>query len=427
MKVLVVGGGGRDHALTWSLAASPLAERVWCAPGNPGIAAEADCVPIAVDDIAGLVDFAAANAVDLVVVGPEQPLVAGLVDRLTAAGLRAFGPTAAAARLEGSKRFMKDLCRRYGIPTADHRVFTEAEVAEARAYVEGVGAPIVVKADGLAAGKGVVVADTVEAALAALDAALVEGRFGDAGRTVVVEAFLDGPEISLFALSDGQTVLPFASARDYKRVGDGDRGPNTGGMGAVSPHPLVTDALLDEAMTRIIRPTVAGMAADGHPFQGVLYAGLVLTEAGLQVMEFNVRFGDPEAQAMVVRLRSDLLPVLLAGADRALHTVDLRWRDEAGVCVVLAAQGYPGPIEGGSLIFGLPEAAATAAPGQTAVVFQAATRSGPQGVVMADGGRVLGVTATGAGIAAARTAAYAAVDEIAWHEGFCRRDIAAGL
>ncbi len=421
MKVLVVGGGGREHALAWCLAASPLVDRLWCAPGNAGIAADADCVDIAADDVDGLVSFAVGQAADLVVVGPEAPLVAGLVDRLSDAGIPAFGPSAAAARLEGSKSFMKDLCRRHDIPTADYRVFTEGEIEAARAYVRATGAPIVVKADGLAAGKGVVVADTVAVALEALDAALLEGRFGAAGRTVVVEAFLAGPEISLFALADGRTVLPFASARDYKRVGDGDAGPNTGGMGAVSPHPLMTDALLETAMAEIIRPTIAGMAADGHPFRGVLYAGLVLTGDGLKVLEFNTRFGDPETQAVLVRLRSDLLPVLLAASEQALHTVDLRWRDEAAVTVVMAADGYPGSVTRGSPIAGLAGAA-----GQDTVVFHAATRQAGAGIV-ADGGRVLAVTGTGADVAAARTAAYARVDAIDWPQGFCRRDIAAGI
>ncbi len=421
MKILVVGSGGREHALCWAIGASPLCESLYCAPGNAGIAAEAECVPIAATDVDGLVGFARDHAIDLVVVGPEAPLVAGLVDRLQAAGIKAFGPSAAAAELEGSKGFMKDLCARHGVPTAAYRRFTDA--AAAKAYIRQSQAPIVVKADGLAAGKGVVVAATVDDAEAAVDAFMMDRIHGTAGDEVIVEECLVGPEISFFALVDGAHALPLASAQDYKRVGDGNAGPNTGGMGAVSPAPAMDDALQERIMAEIVTPIVAGLAAEGRPYQGVLFAGLILTEDGPKALEFNVRFGDPECQALVVRLKSDLLPALMAAADGVLKTFDLQWYDAASVCVVMASRGYPGSYEKGTVIGGV-EAAADP---DGAVIFHAGTKRRDDGRIVADGGRVLGVTATGATIADARTQAYATVDQVDWPQGFCRRDIAQGL
>ena len=418
MRILLVGGGGREHALAWAIAASPLCDTLYCAPGNAGIAREATCVPIAAEDVDGLVRFAQENAIDFVVVGPEAPLVAGLVDRLTAAGIKAFGPTAAAAALEGSKGFTKDLCAKYGIPTARYRRFTDA--AEAKAYIAAEGAPIVVKADGLAAGKGVVVAQSVAEAQAAVDAMLTEGGFGAAGASIVVEECLVGPELSFFALCDGETALPLATARDHKRAYDNDQGPNTGGMGAVSPHPLATPELEARIMEEIVQPTLKAMEAEGTPFRGILFAGLMLTERGPQLIEHNVRFGDPECETLLPRLNSDLLTALVAASDGTLRHLTLRWRPEAAVTVVMAANGYPGAYRKGSPIRALE--AAGQVPGT--IVFHAGTKAEADGTITAQGGRVLAVTALGADIAEARTRAYQAVDRIDWPEGFCRRDIA---
>jgi phosphoribosylamine---glycine ligase len=415
MRILVVGSGGREHALCWAIAASPLVDRVYCAPGNAGIAEDAECVPIGVMDTAGLVAFCRRAAIDLVVVGPEAPLVAGLVDALEAEGVAAFGPSAAAAALEGSKGFMKDLCAREDIPTAAYRRFTDA--AGAKAYIAARGAPIVVKADGLAAGKGVVVAATRAEADDAVDAAF-GGRFGTAGAEIVVEEFLAGEEASFFALCDGDHALPLAAAQDHKRVGDGDTGPNTGGMGAYSPCAAVTPAVEGEVMERMILPTLRAMSRDGCPFKGVLFAGLILTEAGPKLLEFNVRFGDPECQALMMRLQSDLVPALLAARDGVLNRVDLRWQDQTSICVVMAANGYPDDPLRGTEIRGLAHAAAD----PDVKIFHAGTRrDGPR--LLADGGRVLGVTATGRDLAAARDRAYRSVGLIDWPGGFCRRDI----
>ena len=416
MRVLVVGSGGREHALAWSISASPLVDRLFCAPGNAGIAADAECVPVAVGDTAGLIVFCRKAAIDFVVVGPEAPLVAGLVDALESAGIAAFGPSQAAAALEGSKGFLKDLCAREGIPTAAYRRFRDA--AAAKAYIAAQGAPIVVKADGLAAGKGVTIATTLAEAYAAVDMALGEARFGAAGAEIVVEECLQGEEASFFALVDGTNALPLAAAQDHKRVGDGDTGPNTGGMGAFSPTPLVTPAVEDMVMERIILPTVRAMHRDGRPFKGVLYAGLMLTEAGPQLLEYNVRFGDPECQVLMMRLRSDLMPALIATRDGVLKEVDLRWYDEAALCVVMAARGYPDDPLRGSEIRGLDAAASD----PETKIFHAGTRHDGDRL-LADGGRVLGVTALGRDLAAARDRAYRAVDKIDWPEGFCRRDI----
>ena len=418
MKILVVGSGGREHSLCWAIAASPLCDKLWCAPGNAGIAQEAECVAIAADDIDGLVAFSTRESVDLVVVGPEQPLVMGLVDRLEAKGIKAFGPRAAAAELEGSKGFMKDICAKYDIPTAAYGRFTDIEAA--RAFIREQGAPIVIKADGLAAGKGVTVAQTLDEALNAAEDALVEGQFGTAGAEIVIEEFMEGEEISVFALCDGKTALPLASAQDHKAAYDGDKGPNTGGMGAYSPAPAMTDALLAEVMKTIIQPTIDGMAAEGRPYKGVLFAGLMLTRDGVKLLEHNVRFGDPECQVLMMRLKSDLVGALAATVDGVLDRFDLRWYDDAALAVVLAAEGYPGSYEKGTEIKSV-KAAGDA--DENVTIFHAGTKRDGDGPLLAAGGRVLNVTALGRTVAEAQSRAYAAVDRIDWPGGFCRRDI----
>lgn len=415
MNILVVGGGGREHALCWAISASPLVDKLYCAPGNAGIAADAECVDIGAEDVEGLLAFAQDKIIDFVVVGPEAPLVAGLVDRLGEVGIKAFGPSAKAAQLEGSKGFVKDLCTRNGIPTAAYGRFTDPD--EAKAFVRAQGAPIVVKADGLAAGKGVIIAETEDQATAAIDDMLTGGAFGDAGAEVVVEEFLDGEEASFFALVDGENVLPLASAQDHKRVGDGDTGLNTGGMGAYSPAPIVTEAMVDTVMDTIIRPTVQSMAADGMPYRGVLYAGLMIVDGVPNLLEYNVRFGDPECQVLMMRLLSDILPALIASADGELKDFDLRWDDGPALTVVMAANGYPGSYDKGSEIKGL-----DGLNDNDTHVFHAGTaRDGDR--VVATGGRVLNVTAVGDSVADAQARAYAAVDRIDWPGGFCRRDI----
>ncbi len=416
MKVLVVGSGGREHALTWALSASPVVTALHAAPGNPGIAEYATCWPIAADDLTSLVARAVAEQIDFVVVGPEAPLVAGLVDQLRAANIKAFGPSADAARLEGSKGFMKDLVARAGVPTAAYQRFTE--LAPALAYLAKVGAPIVVKADGLAAGKGVVVATSLAEAEAAVRGALVEGRFGAAGAEVVIEEFLAGEEVSYFVLCDGTFALPFGSAQDHKRAFDGDQGPNTGGMGAYAPAPALTPALEAEVLATIIEPTLQQLAAEGSPFKGVLFAGLMLTASGPKLLEYNVRFGDPECQALMVRLMSDLLPILLAAVDGTLRHITPRWRSDPALCVVMAADGYPDQPRQGAVITGIEAAAAV--PGVT--VFHAGTRHDGTALV-ASGGRVLGIAATAADLALARAQAYRAIDLIQLPGGHHRRDI----
>ncbi len=417
MRVLVIGSGGREHALCWAIAASPLLTRLWCAPGNPGIAQVAECVPIGVLDFPALVAFAQDNEIDLVVPGPEAPLIAGIVDAMEAASIPCIGPSRAAAQLEGSKAFTKELCDAAGIPTAQWERFDDIEAA--REFVRRRGAPIVVKADGLTAGKGVVVAATVGAALAAIDAMMETRAFGEAGASVVIEECLTGEEVSLFALCDGETALPLGAAQDHKRVGEGETGPNTGGMGAYSPTPSFTPALQEAAMDGIIRPALAEMARHGTPFRGILYAGLMLTAEGVKLIEFNVRFGDPECQALLPRLMSDLLPALQAAYDGELENFDLRWNDVASIAVVMAARGYPDGPERGSEIRGLDRA--TAMP--NVLVFHAGTEGDAEGHIRAAGGRVLNVCATGTDLRAARDAAYAAIQAIDWPEGFCRHDI----
>ncbi len=417
MRVLVVGGGGREHALVAALAASPTVDAVFCAPGNPGIAALAGCLAIGADDGEALVAWARDHAIDLVVVGPEQPLAAGLIDALVAAGVRAFGPTRAAARLETSKAFARAFGRRHGIPGPDHRVCADAE--SAHAAVADRGAPVVVKADGLAAGKGVVVAATEAEAHAAVDAAFA-GAFGAAGATVVVEEHLVGVEASLFALCDGEHALAFGTARDHKRLGEGDTGPNTGGMGAVSPAPELDDVLVRRVMAEIVEPTLLGMKLEGAPFTGVLYCGLMLTAAGPKLLEYNVRLGDPEAQVVLPRLASDLAALLEGAVAGDLARMEPRWRAESCVGVVLANRGYPDEPERGAPIDGLDAAAAM----DGVQVFHAGTAE-RAGRICATGGRVLCVAALGADVAAARARAYDAVARISWPERLFRRDIAA--
>jgi phosphoribosylamine--glycine ligase len=415
MNVLLIGSGGREHALAWALARSPMLTTLYAAPGNPGIAQKATLVDIDVDDHVALVDFCRVQRVDLVVVGPEAPLVAGIVDALAAAGIPAFGPTKAAARLEGSKGFTKELCRDAGIPTAAYGRFQDRAAAEA--YVRAQGAPIVVKADGLAAGKGVTVATTVDEALAAV-AACFSGAFGGAGAEVVVEAFMEGEEVSLFVLTDGTAILPLASAQDHKRAFDGDAGPNTGGMGAYSPAPALTDALMQRALAEIVQPTVDTLRARGTPYQGVLYAGLMLTAEGPKLVEYNCRFGDPEAQVLLPRLKDDLLLLLLACAQGTLSTMSCRWHDEHALCVVMAAEGYPAAPKKGSTIRGLDAAQAF----DGVEIFHAGTAI-KDGALVANGGRVLNVVSTAPTLAEAKARAYRAVDAIDWPGGFCRRDI----
>ncbi|WP_207538097.1 phosphoribosylamine--glycine ligase [Sabulicella rubraurantiaca] len=417
MNILVVGSGGREHALCWKLARSPLLAKLWCAPGNPGIAEVAECVGIGATDIEALVAFARDKKVDLVVAGPEAPLTLGLADACAAACIPCFGPSAEAARLEGSKSFFKEIALAAGAPTARYAEFTDAQAA--REYIRREGAPIVVKADGLAAGKGVVVAMSVTEAEEAIADFMERRIHGESGARVVVEEFLEGEEVSFFALCDGTRAVPLQGAQDHKRAGDGDTGPNTGGMGAYSPAPAFTLALQQAVMESCITPVLAEMARRGTPFRGVLFAGLMLTAQGPKLLEFNVRFGDPECQALMLRLESDLLPALLAAARGDLSDVSLEWSPEPSLLVVMAAENYPGTPRTGTVIRGLAEAASV--PGVS--VFHAGTKAGPDGQTLAAGGRVLGIGARAATLREARDAAYRAVDAINWPEGFCRRDI----
>jgi len=416
MKVLVVGSGGREHALCWAIAKSPKCKRLFCAPGNAGISSVAECVDVGAEDVQGIVDFAKREKIDFVVIGPEAPLVAGLADRLRGDGVKAFGPSAAAAEIEGSKGMMKDLCAKYGIPTADYVRFDEPDAA--KEYIRVKGAPIVVKADGLAAGKGVILCRNENEAYAAINHMMIEGMFGDAGGEVVIEEFMVGEEASFFALVDGENALPLVAAQDHKAVFDGDEGPNTGGMGAYTPAPVVDDAMAQRIMDEIIMPTIDGMAAEGKPYQGVLYAGLMIEDGGPRLIEYNCRFGDPECQPLMMRLRSDALEMLLASAEGKLDTIELEWADEAALTVVMAAEGYPGPYEKGSEIGGIDDAESS----EDVVVFHAGTKADGERIT-ANGGRVLGVTALGKSVKKAQKVAYDAVDKIDWPQGFCRRDI----
>ncbi|MEO5349209.1 MAG: phosphoribosylamine--glycine ligase [Magnetococcus sp. YQC-3] len=416
MKILLIGGGGREHALAWKIAQSPLVNALYCAPGNAGIDSLARPVDLAVHDGAMVQQFVARTGIDLVVVGPEGPLVAGLSDQLRQAGVAVFGPSQAAAAIEGSKVFMKDLCVRHGIPTARHRVFTDP--AEAIAYVRAEGAPIVIKASGLAAGKGVIVCQTLAEAEAAVAQIMVAHAFGQAGEQVVVESCLRGEELSFLALVDGEEILPLAGCQDHKAVGDGDTGANTGGMGAYSPAPLLTEALQERVMAQVMRPVVRAMAAEGYPYRGVLYAGLMIDQGEIQVLEFNARFGDPETQPLLLRMRSDLVPLLWACANGSLRGMSIDWDPRPALCVCMVAGGYPGAYASGLPISGLESLA-----GQPDLqVFHAGTRRQGEAVVTA-GGRVLGVTALGNTVADAQRRAYAAVAAIHWDGVYYRRDI----
>lgn len=417
MKVLVIGSGGREHALCRAIAKSPLCEKLYCAPGNAGIAGVAECLEIAVDKISEIVAACRRHEIEFVVIGPELPLTLGLADALRDASIACFGPGKLAAEIEGSKGFMKDLCARAKIPTAAYRRFTSAE--QAKAYVRDNGAPIVVKADGLAAGKGVTVARTLDEALAAIDDAMVNKTFGDAGASLVIEEFLEGEEVSFFALCDGETAKPFAAAQDHKAAYDGDKGPNTGGMGTYSPAPVVDAKMQDRIMREIINPAINAMHEMGRPFTGVLFAGLMMTKAGPKLIEFNARFGDPETEVIVPRLKSDLLALLYAASKGMLDGVQIHWHDRAALCVIMAAEGYPGSYKKGTVIRGFDRAEAVA----DTVVFHAGTARDASGKIIANGGRVLAVTGLGVTIAEAQVNAYRAVDAIDWPEGFCRRDI----
>ena len=419
MKILLVGSGGREHALGWKLARSPLVSELISAPGNPGLAELGRVAPIKADDAAGLAAFAAREQVDLVVIGPESAAAAGVADRLRQIGIACFGPSRAGAELETSKAFMKEFCGRHGVPTAEYKVFDDA--VRAKAYLGGREAPFVIKADGLAGGKGVVIAETRREADAAIDEILFLRKFGAAGQRIVIEDFLPGEEASFFALCDGQTAVPFDAAQDHKRAYDGDKGPNTGGMGAFSPAPAFDEAMRDLAMERIVAPTLAGMKAEGRPFTGVLFAGLMLTPDGPKLIEFNVRFGDPECQTLMRRLISDLAPALLAAANGELaHAAPLAWDARPAVTVVYAANGYPDDPLTGSVIRGLKDAERI----EGVEIFIAGAQRDKDGALRAAGGRVLNITAIGDTLAQAVTRAYAAVDRIDWPGGFCRRDIA---
>ena len=415
MNILLIGSGGREHALAWAISASPLCDKLFIAPGNPGTAECGENVVIDIADHEAVANFCKLQRIGLVVVGPEGPLVDGIVDDLAAAGIKAFGPSKAAAQLEGSKAFTKELCAEFGIPTAAFARFDDPDAA--RAYVAEKGAPLVIKADGLAAGKGVVMAETVAQANDAI-AMMFSGGLGAAGEEIVIEECMIGEEASFFALCDGAHALALASAQDHKRVGDGDTGPNTGGMGAYSPAPVMTKAMEARVMAEIIQPTLAGMARRGSPFKGVLFAGLMITAEGPKLIEYNVRFGDPECEVLMPRLKSDIVPALLAACDGVLDAFDLRWSEEAALTVVLAAKGYPDTPEKGSVIADVEKAAAQ----DGVLIFHAGTQD-KEGKLVANGGRVLNVVALGKSVSEAQAKAYAAVDLIDWPGGFCRRDI----
>lgn len=415
MKVLVIGSGGREHALVWKISQSPKVDKIFCAPGNAGIAQDAECVAIKADDLDGLLAFALQQNIDLTVVGPEVPLTMGIVDKFNEKGLKIFGPSGKAAEIEGSKTFAKDLMAKYGIPTAKYGAFTDA--AEAKAFLATVGLPCVVKADGLAAGKGVLICETEAEAIAAIDDILVDNKFGNAGSRVVVEEFLTGQEVSMLAFTDGKTVVPMVSSQDHKRIWDGDKGLNTGGMGAYSPAPVYTDDVHAIVVPQVLEATVAAMQSEGRPFAGILYAGLMLTADGPKVLEFNARFGDPETQAVLPRLKSDLVDIFMAIIDGRLDEMNIEWHKEAAVCVVLASGGYPESSDKGRVITGLAEAAATGA-----IVFHAGTKL-TDGNMVTNGGRVLGISALGSDIAEAIANAYKGVAEVKFENMQYRTDI----
>ena len=415
MKVLVIGSGGREHALVWKISQSPKVDKIYCAPGNAGIAQQAECVAIKADDLDGLLAFAQQNQIDLTVVGPEVPLTMGIVDKFQKQGLKIFGPSGKAAEIEGSKTFAKDLMAKYNIPTAKYGAFTDA--AEAKAFLDTVGLPCVVKADGLAAGKGVLICETKAEAEEAIADILVDNKFGSAGSRVVVEEFLTGQEVSMLAFTDGKTVVPMVSSQDHKRIWDGDKGLNTGGMGAYSPAPVYTADIHEIVVPQVLEATVKAMEAEGRSFSGILYAGLMLTADGPKVLEFNARFGDPETQAVLPRLKSDLVDIFLAIIDGRLNEMNIEWHEEAAVCVVIASGGYPETSEKGRVITGLAEAAATGA-----IVFHAGTKE-DNGNIVTNGGRVLGISALGKDIAEAIANAYKGVKEVKFENMQYRTDI----
>jgi len=415
VNLLLVGSGGREHALAWAFSASPLISKLYCAPGNAGIAEVAECVPIAATALDDLLAFAKEQRIDFAVIGPEAPLVAGIADLFEAAGIKTFGPSQKASLIEGSKAFVKDLCAEYGIPTAAFK--NCSDIASAKTFAATLPLPVVIKADGLAQGKGVIIAETRETANEAIEA-MFGGAFGSAGDEVVIEEFLEGEELSFFALTDGTHVLPLAGAQDHKRVSDGDVGPNTGGMGAYSPAPILTDELKAEILDRIIQPTVDAMRARGTPYMGVLFAGLMITRDGPKLIEYNCRFGDPECQVLMMRLKSDILPALIAAHDGVLNNVDLRWTDEVALAVVIASRGYPGSYDKGSEIRGLANASSI----PNVQIFHAGTEE-RDGKILAVGGRVLNVSALGSDVREAQSRAYEALSHIDWPNGFCRHDI----
>jgi phosphoribosylamine--glycine ligase len=419
MKILLIGSGGREHALAWKLSQSPQCEKLYCAPGNAGISQVAECLEIAAEDQSGILSFCQNNNIDFIVVGPEQPLVDGLADRLRDNGFAVFGPSKEAAQLEGSKGFMKDFCARHDIPTAAYARFKSVD--KAKEYIRQQGAPIVLKADGLAAGKGVIIAQSVEEAEKVVEDMISGESFGHAGTEIVIEEFMDGEELSYFALSDGTNFVPLTSAQDHKRVGDGDTGPNTGGMGAYSPAHFMDEALEQKILSRIIEPTVAGMNKDGAPFKGVLYAGLMIVNGEPKLIEYNIRFGDPECQPIMTRLESDLVDLLMATEDETLDKVrnDIRWSSETALCVVMAAKGYPGTYEKGTPIRNARKAGEVSG----VTLFHAGTMLDNSGTLVSSGGRVLGIVGKGKTAEEAQVRAYQGVDMIDWPDGFCRRDI----
>jgi phosphoribosylamine--glycine ligase len=416
MRVLVIGSGGREHALVWKIKQSPKVEKIFCAPGNAGTSEFADNIPIAADDIEGLLQFAMKKEIGLTVVGPEQPLVMGIVDRFEIKGLRIFGPSASAAELEGSKSFSKDIMQKYGLPTAEYKIFTSAE--SATKYIQAKNCPLVVKADGLAAGKGVLLCRSSREALVAVDTIMRQRLFGEAGDQIVVEEFLEGQEISVLAFSDGKTVLLMDSAQDHKAVYDGDIGPNTGGMGAYSPAPVFTEIMQQKARDKIMLPMVRAMQQEGRTYKGILYAGLMLTKTGPQILEFNARFGDPETQPLMVRMDTDIIPLFEACIDGSLDQCQVNWKNKSSVCVVMTAEGYPGTYQIGEIISGLQSANST----PEVVVFHAGTKE-KDGKVLTNGGRVLGVTATGGNTESAIQRVYDAVGKVNWRGVHYRKDI----
>ena len=416
MKILVIGSGGREHSLVWSIAASPLCEKIFCAPGNAGVSDLAECVKIKAKDTKKIIAFCKKRKIDLVIVGPEDPLANGLIDNLESKRIRAFGPVAAAAKLEGSKGFMKDFCKKYKIPTAKYQRFNNTE--KAVKGIDNYSFPVVIKTDGLASGKGVIIAKTPREASAAIRSMIDKGKFGNAGKEIIIEEFMRGEEASFFVMSDGKNIIPLASAQDHKRIGEGETGPNTGGMGAYSPAPIIDEPLTQKILNRIIWPTINGMQKEGSPYIGILYAGLMIKNNQPKLVEFNVRFGDPECQAILLRLKSDLLTAIIAATDKGLKNFDLRWSEDSSFCVVMAAKGYPKKYKGGAKITGI----AKLNNKKDIMVFHSGTKKEKQGSVT-NGGRVLSVAALGKDLMTAKKKTYQAIKNIKWKDMYYRRDI----